>query len=349
MFNKKSAALTLEDGTIFTGFSFGADGSVSGEVVFNTAMIGYPELLSDPLMRGHIVALTYPLIGNYGVPPVEELESGKVQVAGLVVTDYSEEFSHWNAGESLSKWLKDNNVPAIYGVDTRALAQHLRDHGEMSGKIIVEGAGNPREIDFSKLMAEVSVNEPVIYGDGDVTIAILDTGVQNSVIRSLLRRGVRVVRLPWHTDLDENQYDGLLLVGTADDPTPLAENVRRAIEKDKPIFGVRGADITLALAVGGKIKKLERSHRGTNQPVLETGTNHALITSQNHSWAIDPQSLPADWEVWFENLNDGSIEGIRRKTGFVKAVQFNPEPTLRPEEFSPLYDNFIDAARDGKK
>ncbi len=364
MSSKKSAVLTLEDGTIFTGFSFGADASAKGEVVFNTAMGGYPEMLSDPGSHGHIVVLTYPLIGNYGVPPLDKegglmanYESDKAQVAALVVTDYSEEFSHWNAAESLGKWLKDSRVPAICGVDTRALAQHLRDKGEMSGVVTIEGA--PMKPDSESLIADVSIEAPTTYGEGDVTVVLVDTGVKNNVIRSLVRRGVRVVRVPWNYDVAAEgadsgtavipAWDGLVLVGAPDDPTPAADNVRKALTAGKPVLGVCGGDLLLALAVGGRIQRLPRTHHGANLPVLETGTNHAQITTQNHSWAVDPTSLPEGWQVWYENLNDGSCEGIRHQTKPMWAVQFHPEPVLRPVENHPIYDNFIDAVRNGKK
>jgi carbamoyl-phosphate synthase small subunit len=343
--SKKAAVLSLADGTKFMGFSFGAETSVQGEVVFNTSMIGYPELLSDPLNRGQIVVLTYPLVGNYGVPPTEELSSDKVQVAGLVVTDYSEQYSHWNAVESLGEWLRRSGVPAVCGVDTREIAKLLREKGEMPGKILVEGTDEPAEVDFAGLIREVSVKEPVVYGEGDLTVAILDTGVPGSVIRSLTRRGLRVVRLPWDTDLRSAEYDGLVLVGTIDDPSPLADNVRGAIEKGKPILGVCGGDLTLGAAVGGRIVKLGHGHRGANQPVTERGTDRAQITTQNHGWALDAESLPGDWEVWYTNLNDGSTEGIRHRERPFCAVQWHPEASNRPAEADPIYDNFTDAIR----
>ena len=347
MSNKKCAVLSLADGTKFEGFSFGAETSAAGEVVFNTATT-YPELLSDPLTRGHIVVLTYPLIGNYGIPPVGELESDRVQAAGLVVTDYSDEYSHWNAEKSLGEWLRENGIPAICGIDTRALAKHLREKGEMAGKIVVEGAAEPAQ-EPHDLIAEVSVTQPVVYGDGNFTVALLDTGVRRTVIESLTRRSAKVVRVPWNFDLSSLEWDGLVLTGAPDDPSPVVENVGRALEVGKPVLGVCGGDLAMALAAGGKIVRQEHGHRGANQPVLEAGTNRAMITSQNHIWAVDPASLPKDWQVWFTNLNDGSVEGIRHTSKPFCAVAFHPEPTLRPAEADKLYDNFIDTIRNGKK
>ncbi len=244
---KKAAVLSLEDGTKFTGFSFGADMQARGEVVFNTSMAGYPELLSDPGLRGQILVLTYPLIGNYGVPPrdVEDglllnFESDEMQISGLVVADYSEEYSHWNAAESLAKWLKESGVPAICGIDTRALAQHLRENGELRGHIIIEGGEVPEKPESTDRIADVSTKEVKTYGGGDITVALLDTGVKNNVIRSLVRRGVKVVRLPWDTDLTTVEWDGLVLVDAPDDPSRAAKNVAKALEKGKPVLGAVG-------------------------------------------------------------------------------------------------------------
>ena len=346
----KVAVLSLSDGTKFEGFSFGAETSVQGEVVFNTAMIGWPELFTDPGMKGQILVLTYPLIGTYGVPPMDRegglllnFESEQVQIAGLVVTDYSAEFSHWNAAGSLGDWLRESGVPAICGVDTRALAKHLREKGELRGRIIVEGA--PEKPEPADRIAEVSIAEPTTYGNGELTIALLDTGVRNNVIRSLVRRGVKVLRLPWNADLTAHKWDGLVLVDAPDDPTPCAKNVAAALALGKPVFGVCGGDKLMALAAGGTIEKLGHGHRGANQPVLEVGTNHAMITSQNHGWAVAADTLPADWQVWFTNLNDGSVEGIRHASKPFCAISWHPENTNRPEEPDALYDNFVNLVR----
>ncbi len=349
--SKNAAVLSLEDGTKFVGFSFGAETSVQGEVVFNTSMIGWPELLSDPGLRGQILVLTYPLTGNYGVPPRDEeeglllnFESAEMQIAGLVVTDYSDEYSHWNAAESLDKWLKESGVPAIRGVDTRALAQHLREKGELRGTLTIEGTKMKPE--SADRIAEVSIARPTVYNEGgSPTIALLDTGVRNNVIRSLVRRGARVVRLPWNADLTTHEWDGLVLVDAPDDPTPAAANVAKALTKGKPVFGVCGGDKLLALAAGAKITKLEHSHRSQNQPVLKKGTNNAVITLQNHSWAVDERTLPKDWEVWYTNLNDGSVEGIKHTTKPFSAIAWHPEATNRPEEADTIYDDFITSIR----
>ncbi|MDR2891389.1 MAG: carbamoyl phosphate synthase small subunit [Alistipes sp.] len=341
---KKTAVLVLEDGTKFTGFSFGADVSVSGEVVFNTAMCGYPELLSDPLTRGQIVALTYPLTGNYGIPCVAELESDRAQIAGLVVTDCSDEHSHWNARRGLCDWLREWGVPAICGVDTRELAKHLREKGEMAGRIIIDGAAEKVAAEPLRGLGE-GLGEGLggSSGGGGIAICHIGEGLKRSVVASLVRRGARVT-----TDFAAD-CDGYLLTGTVDEASAeLIEKVREAIASGKPILGVCGGDLPLALAAGGRIEKLAHPHRGTNQPVIENGTPRAQITTQNHAWAVVADSLPAGWEVSYENLNDGSVEGIRHRALPFGAVSFHPEASLRPVEAEPIYDEFIDSIKSRK-
>jgi carbamoyl-phosphate synthase small subunit len=351
MCTKKAAVLSLADGTKFEGFSFGADGSVSGEVVFNTAMLGYPELLSAPASKGQILVLTYPLIGNYGVPPrdvedglLRNYESNEMQISGLVVTDYSEEYSHWNVAGSLAGWLRESGVPAICGVDTRELAKHLREHGEMAGRIVIEGADEKKEP-----ATEAGAREPKSYGSGSKTVCVVGDNIANTVIRSLVRRGVKVVADP--AGVTDATVDGVLVTGTAGDPkkaTGAIGMVKKAIAAGKPVFGVCGGDTLLALAAGGSVVRLPRGHRGANQSVLETGTDHAQITAQNHGWAVDAASLPGEWKVWFTNLNDGSVEGIRHSSKPFGAVAFHPEATQTPEEADPLYNSFIETVRKQK-
>lgn len=332
MFDRKSAVLKLEDGTTFAGFSFGAEISAEGEVVFNTAMVGYPELLSDPLTRGQVVVLTYPLIGNYGVPAVDELETPFVQAGGLVVTDYSEVYSHFAAQKSLGDWLKENNVPAIFGVDTREVAKHLREHGEMKGRIIIGGNSETCAAPQRQDRAETT------FGEGDLTICHIGEGLKNSIVKSFQRRGARIT-----TDTAA-PCDGYLVTGTCGEASAeLIDDVRQAVGSGRPVLGVCGGDLPIVQAVGGAIGKLAHSHRGTNQPVIEVGTSHAMITTQNHGWAVVRESLPEGWSVWFENLNDGSVEGVRCKEGFVRGVSFHPEASMRPAEADRLYDEFMEA------
>lgn len=359
MSNKKAAVLILEDGTEFEGFSFGAEKSVSGEVVFNTAMLGYPETLTDPSYRGQILTLTYPLIGNYGVPPFDEeggmlrnFESNAVQISALVVTDYSEQFSHWNAVMSLADWLKQSGVPAICGVDTRRLTKHIREKGAMLGKVVIGGQPEPERFtdpNLRNLVAEVSTAEIKTYGgDGGVTIALIDCGVKYNIIRSLVRRGAKVVRVPWDYDVTAIEWDGLMLANGPGNPETVretVENIRKAMKLGKPIFGICMGNQLLSMAAGASTYKMKYGHRSHNQPVLEVGTNRAMITSQNHGYAVDPANLPDEWEPWFVNLNDGTNEGIRHKTLPFSSVQFHPEATSGPVDSEILFDKFIETVK----
>jgi carbamoyl-phosphate synthase small subunit len=361
MSNKKAAVLVLEDGTKFEGFSFGAEESVSGEVVFNTAMMGYPETLTDPSYRGQILVLTYPLIGNYGVPPfvsegglLRNFESDAIQITALVVADYTEEFSHWNGEMSLGDWLKKSGVPAICGVDTRAITKHIREKGAMLGKVVIEGRQAPAEFidpNLRNLIAEVSTREVTTYGEGDVTIALVDCGVKYNIIRSLVKRGARVVRVPWDFDVTGIEWDGLMLANGPGDPKmagATVENVRRAMKLRKPIFGICMGNQLLSMAAGASTYKLKYGHRSHNQPVLEVGTNRAMITSQNHGFAVDPARLSEEWEPWFVNLNDGTNEGIKHRELPFCSVQFHPEATSGPIDAEVLFDQFITTVKQHK-
>ncbi|MBK7173616.1 MAG: glutamine-hydrolyzing carbamoyl-phosphate synthase small subunit [Bacteroidales bacterium] len=350
------AKLVLEDGTIFKGKSFGYQASVAGEVVFNTSMTGYPESLTDPSYAGQILVATYPLIGNYGVPmSVEEdgmlryLESDRIQVSGLIVSDYSFEFSHWNAGESLSDWLIRNKIPAIYGIDTRALTKIIREKGAMLGKIVFEGA----DIDFldpneQNLVDQVSCKEVQRYGNGRTKILLIDCGVKNNIIRHFLKRDTTVIRVPWDFDYRNEEYDGLFISNGPGNPkmcVATIEHLSWSLKQDIPIFGICLGNQLLALASGADTYKLKYGHRSHNQPVLQVGTNRAFITSQNHGFAIDNKSLGNDWEPFFINLNDGTNEGIRHKALPVFSVQFHPEASSGPTDTEYLFDEFIQKIR----
>ena len=344
----------LEEGTTFQGFSFGADHSVSGEVVFNTAMTGYTESLTDPSYCGQILVSTYPLIGNYGVPPMTMagglphfFESDKIHIKALVVSDYSFEYTHWNAVKSLDEWLKEHNVPAIYGVDTRQITKIIRERGVMLGKVIV---GEPNNFQLHddpnkrNLVAEVSCKAIERYGSGDTTIVLVDCGCKYHIIRSLVDRGVTVIRTPWEYDFTQLDCDGIMLSNGPGDPAlcgVTVAHIQKAMSKGKPIFGICLGNQLLALAAGAKTYKLKYGHRSHNQPVLEVGTNHAVITSQNHGYAVDTATLDAAWEPWFVNLNDGTNEGIRHKTQPFFSVQFHPEASGGPNDTEYLFDKFI--------
>jgi carbamoyl-phosphate synthase small subunit len=352
--------LVLEDGTEFSGMSFGALKSISGEVVFNTAMTGYPESLTDPSYKGQILVLTYPLIGNYGVPGnilEDELhkfyESYTLHISGLIISDYSEKYSHWNARTSLGEWLIQHNVPGISGIDTRALTKILREKGTMLGKIIHNG----KDLKFydpnkDNLVAQVSISEKKVYGNGKYRILLIDCGVKNNIIRNLLKRDTVVIRVPWNYDISMEDYDGLFITNGPGDPKQCKDTIRNlsiAIGQDKPIFGICLGNQLLALAAGADTYKLKYGHRSHNQPVLQVGTDKAYITSQNHGFAINNSTLPEDWEPLFMNINDNTNEGMKHRSKPFFSSQFHPEASGGPTDTEFLFDQFIDLIRKDKE
>ncbi len=372
----KQICLELEDGTVLEGTSFGAGRSAAGEVVFNTGMVGYPESLTDPSYRGQILVLTYPLVGNYGVPPgIQEggiptfFESERIQAAGLVVAEYCERYSHWNAARSLGAWLVENDVPAIQGVDTRALTKKLREKGTMLGRITCEGEVPFEDPNARNLVAEVSVRRPVVYGaqersvsrggtkgrgrGGRHTVLAVDCGMKSNIIRCLLRRGAAVVRVPWDFDFNdcEFEYDGLLLSNGPGDPKMCAAtiaNLRTALERKTKIFGICLGNQLLALAAGADTYKLPFGHRSQNQPCVESGTRRCHITSQNHGFAVNAETLPAGWQPWFTNANDGTNEGIRHAQEPFMSIQFHPEASGGPTDTEYLFDVFLESLKHGR-
>jgi len=345
--------LILEDGKEFSGFSFGFEKSVSGEVVFNTAMTGYPESLTDPSYRGQILALTYPIIGNYGVPAnisEDELnkyyESYALHISGLIISDYTDEYSHWNANKSLGAWLREYAVPGIYGIDTRELTKILREEGTMLGKIIVRDQDvalyDPNKVN---LVEQVSIKEKKVFGKGKYRILLIDCGVKYNIIRNLLKRDTTVILVPWDHDLTGEEYDGLFISNGPGDPKlcdVTIRNLRNALQGDIPIYGICLGNQLLALAAGANTYKLKYGHRSHNQPVLLVNSNKAYITSQNHGFAIDNSTLPADWEPLFVNLNDGTNEGMKHKHKPFFSSQFHPEASSGPTDTEFLFDQFID-------
>ena len=368
----RQAKLVLEDGSEYSGRSFGRARSQAGEVVFTTGMTGYPQALTDPSFKGQILVSTYPLIGNYGVPlkpktgeayldgqgiPLH-FESPFVQVSGFVVSEACEEPSHFASGATLSAWLDRNNVPGIYGIDTRSLTERLREHGVMRGKILVEGS---REItldsgNIPNPVAEVSnpeiktslpagVSKSQAGSYGLKRIALVDCGAKANIIRCLLARNVELIRLPWNHDLKGIEYDGLFLSNGPGDPKACGRTIaalRRAFDLEKPVFGICLGNQIMALAAGGDTYKMPYGHRGQNQPCIEEGTGRCYITSQNHGFAVRGESLPQGWEPWFTNANDGTMEGIRSTRGPFSAVQFHPEGCPGPRDTEFLIDRFLD-------
>ena len=353
----KKVTLVLEDGTKFHGKSFGYEAPVAGEVVFNTAMMGYPESLTDPSYAGQLMTLTYPLVGNYGVPPftVEAntlatfMESDKIYASAIIVADYSEEYSHWNAVESLADWLKREKVPGITGIDTRQLTKVLREHGVMMGKILFDDQPDnipQAEYEGVNWVDRVSCRNIIRYNEGaGKKVVLVDCGVKNNIIRCLVNRGVEVIRVPWNYDYTDMDFDGLFLGNGPGDPD-MCEDAVNIIRKQmsvsrKPICGICMGNQLLAKAGGATIYKLKYGHRSHNQPVREVGTNRCYVTSQNHGYAVDAKTLGNDWRELFVNMNDGSNEGVCHKTNPWFTSQFHPEACSGPVDTEFMFDRFI--------
>ncbi|GAD05396.1 carbamoyl phosphate synthase small subunit [Porphyromonas crevioricanis] len=352
----RKASLILQDGSRYDGYSFGYEQSTSGEVVFNTAMNGYNESLTDPSYKGQIMVMTYPLVGNYGVPSREKdsyglplyMESDCIHMNGIIVSDYSQEYSHWNAQESLSDYLKEEKVVGIAGIDTRALAKHIREYGTMNGKIIFDNE-KEESIPFAEpsrqnLVAEVSTKEVITYGQGKKRIVLVDCGVKANIIRKLITSETTVIRVPWDYDFHQLEYEGLFISNGPGSPEVCnitVDNIRKAYKQDKPIWGICMGHQLMALAAGGKIYKLKHGHHSHNQPVRRTRSNECFITSQNHNFAVDSSSLGTDWYELYTNLNDGSNEGISHKSKPFFSTQFHPEACGGPTDTMFIFDEFL--------
>ena len=354
----RNVTLILDDGTRFHGQSFGYESPVAGEVVFNTAMSGYPESLTDPSYAGQLMTLTYPLVGNYGVPPFTNdadglanfMESDRIHASAIIVSDYSTEYSHWNACESLADWLKREHVPGITGIDTRELTKLLREHGVMMGKIVFDDEPDnvpTAEYEGVNYVEKVSCKEIITYRkDAGRRVVLVDCGVKNNIIRCLLRRGVEVVRVPWDYNFNELEFDGLFLANGPGDPNTAAktvEHIRQFLANPnvRPCMGICMGNQLLSKAAGASIYKLKYGHRSHNQPVQLCGTNKCYVTSQNHGYAVDSATLPKDWTPLFINMNDGSNEGIRHNSNPWFSAQFHPEACSGPLDTDFLFDDFI--------
>ena len=363
----KKVTLVLEDGTKFYGQSFGYEKPVAGEVVFNTAMMGYPESLTDPSYAGQLLTMTFPLVGNYGVPrfSIEQnalptfMESDRIYATALIVSDYSEQYSHWNAAESLGDWLKREQVPGVTGIDTRQLTKVLREHGVMMGWLEFSGSVGCDTIaanetieheDYGDVnwVERVSCKDIIRYNEGvGKKVVLVDCGVKANIIRCLIKRGVEVIRVPWNYDYTDMQFDGLFLANGPGDPDKCGAAVdvlkKQMSQSRKPICGICMGNQLLAKAAGATIYKLKYGHRSHNQPVREVGTNRCYVTSQNHGYAVDASTLEADWRELFVNMNDGSNEGIRHQTNPWFSSQFHPEACSGPVDTEFMFDRFIEA------
>lgn len=336
--------LLLKSGKSFEGELDSQDHlPISGEVVFTTGMTGYPETLTDPSYKGQIIVFTYPLMGNFGVPTKETLESTQCHAKSVVVLEHSTLHSHPTALYSLKEWLKKQNVPLLTGVDTRALAKTIRSDGAPLG-IVTHGPlipfENPNE---EHLVQQVSIKKPVLLGRGKKRIVAVDCGMKENIVRSLLSFGVEVLKVPYDFDYTNEDFDALFLSNGPGDPKKCHETIKilqKALKQERPIFGICLGAQVLALAAGAETYKLPFGHRGHNVPCMNVETGQCMITSQNHGYAIDAATLPEEWKVSWKNLNDGSVEGISHREKSQFAVQFHPEASPGPTEAKVLFEHF---------
>ncbi len=363
------AVLILEDGTYFVGYGFGAVKKAPGEVVFSTSMVGYPESLTDSSYKGQILTLTYPLIGNYGVPSYEmehglpmHFESDNIKVTGLVIHDLCKQPFHWASTKTLDEWLKSEGVPGIYGIDTRRLTKKLRINGVMLGILQVFEEGETPSLEtllnevkhvadpnLTDLVEEVTTKEPVRYeAKGNRTVVLLDCGVKYGIIRNFVKRGIDVVRVPYDfsaKEILEYHPEGIIISNGPGDPKKCVktiDSVRELVQENVPVMGVCLGNQVLALALGGDTYKLKYGHRSQNQPALDLKTGRCYITTQNHGYSVTLDSLKeTSMESWFLNANDKTIEGIKHKSKPVFAVQWHPEASPGPYDTEFLFDEFL--------
>ena len=372
---RREAFLLLQDGSIFFGRGFGAEQDAVGEVVFNTGMVGYLESMTDPSYAGQILCFSYPLIGNYGVPPYDLrdghhlprfFESDSIKVKGLVVQEACKEPSHWASKKTLSAWMASERIPGIEGVDTRALVTKLRETGVMMGIIgTVKEAGDRERLgellaraecySSQNLVREVSVASPVAHGDKEERVVILDCGTKYGIVRNLLNRGFGVVRLPYDSSYSEvMKYDpsGVVVSNGPGDPRLLAEGARcvaSLVESEVPVLGICLGEQVVGMSQGAETFKLKYGHRGQNKPCVDLLTGRGYVTSQNHGYAVSEKTLRGtELKPWFVNADDKTIEGVLHKSRPCMAVQFHPEATPGPYDTAFVFDRFAESAR-GKR
>jgi carbamoyl-phosphate synthase small subunit len=366
-FRSGNAAVVLEDGRIFRGESFGAERDAEGEVVFTTSMTGYQEVATDPSFRGQIVCMTYPIIGNYGVTPDDE-QSRQPWISGMIVRDYNDQPSNWRSERSLADYFRAHDIPAISGVDTRALTRHIRTVGAMPGILVANVGGQSDEQlrerarqawspGDSNVVADVTSQEQRVVGNGDLHVVLIDCGVKENILESLKRRGVHVTVVPFDTPPDEIRAlrpDGVLTSPGPGDPEnadPAVETVRAVVDDGVPYLGVCLGHQLLALAIGASTSKLKFGHRGGNHPVMDLDSGRVYVTAQNHGYQVDAESIPSGngWKVSQINLNDGSVEGLAHHDLPIFSVQYHPEGSPGPQDNQYVFDRFLDLLRDRKR
>ena len=346
----KKGYLILKDGTIFEGELLGYEKETEGEVVFTTGMVGYSESLTDPSYFGQILTFTYPLIGNYGIFGKEGFESKKIWARGVVTSEICRYPSHQNSKLSINQWCFKNKIPILTGIDTRALTEKLRNHGTLPGAIFLKRKKGVHFEDINKenlvefvSEPEVKIYSPPSYGK---TVLLYDCGTKLSILKALLKRGVRVIKVPWNQNFKKlkMKFSGAVISNGPGDPQKARLTIKRAKELLKlniPILGICLGHQILALALGAKTFKLKFGHRSQNQPVIDLKTQKCYITSQNHGFAVDVKSLPSGLKIWFKNLNDSTCEGMYHLKYPVWGVQFHPEANPGPSDTEWIFDLFL--------